>query len=354
MRGDTVRRWLTRVAAVALALMLACSQLPGRRAATRALPPKSNRIADSKSADSASNLPARLSQTGLYVDARSRRLNPEVLPFAPAFELWSDGAEKARWLWLPPGETIDARDADHWQFPVGTRAWKEFRRGGRVLETRYIERVGPGPADYRMAAFVWNEAGTEAWLREQGEANVQGTDHDVPPARACAACHGGEPGRLLGFSAIQLRGAALERLVRERRLKPAPSLPDFRATPEVHAALGYLHANCGHCHSDTGLAFRETDLILRRRVGETLAERTDIYRTTLGVPLSRPSGANGPGAQDSQLRIAAGFPGRSGLLSRVRALDPAARMPPLGTEHVDANGSARLERWIAGLPMTAP
>jgi hypothetical protein len=311
-------------------------------------------------------LPARLSQTGLYADIHSRRLNPEVWPFSPAVELWSDGAEKTRWLWLPPGGTIDARDMDHWQFPVGTRAWKEFRRHGRVLETRYIERVGPGPADYRMAAFVWNEAGTEALLREQGEANVQGTDHDVPPARACSACHGGEPGRLLGFSAIQLRGAALDRLVRERRIQPAPSLPDFRAAPEALAALGYLHANCGHCHSDTGLAFRETDLILRRRVDETTAERTDIYRTTLGVELTRPSGPNGPGGSShpsgssdpsrkgSPLRIAAGFPGRSGLLSRVRATDPAERMPPLGTEHVDANGSLHLERWIAGLPTTAP
>src|SRR5687768_9685692 len=39
-------------------------------------------------------LPDRLTATGLYEDIASDRLAPGITAFRPAFELWSDGADK--------------------------------------------------------------------------------------------------------------------------------------------------------------------------------------------------------------------------------------------------------------------
>src|SRR5262245_46399422 len=59
-------------------------------------------------------------------------------PFALQYSLWSDGATKTRWVYLPPGTSIDARNDDNWEFPVGTRFWKEFAFNGRKVETRML------------------------------------------------------------------------------------------------------------------------------------------------------------------------------------------------------------------------
>src|SRR5262245_31719868 len=87
-------------------------------------------------------LPARLSETGLYADITADAIANDVLPYRPAFELWSDGADKRRWLWIPPGDAIDTRDMDQWRFPTGTKVWKEFSRGGIRLETRLLSKLG--------------------------------------------------------------------------------------------------------------------------------------------------------------------------------------------------------------------
>src|SRR5690349_12344978 len=68
--------------------------------------------------------PTNLSETGLYADFPSRTLAAGVIRYSPRFELWSDGADKARFLLLPAGTTIDTSDMDNWVFPVGTKAWK--------------------------------------------------------------------------------------------------------------------------------------------------------------------------------------------------------------------------------------
>src|SRR5690606_11039614 len=65
-------------------------------------------------------LPGELRCTGLYSDWEARTLRCGVTAYAPGYELWSDGAEKQRYVWLPPGATIDVSDPDDWDYPVGT------------------------------------------------------------------------------------------------------------------------------------------------------------------------------------------------------------------------------------------
>src|SRR5690349_19811834 len=109
-------------------------------------------------ADDGRHLPQHLADTGLYV-AGGTTVRPDVLPFSPQYPLWSDGAAKRRWIWLPPGARIDATQPDAWDFPRGTRLWKEFAHG-RAIETRYLERAADG--SWNFGSYVWNAEGTDA------------------------------------------------------------------------------------------------------------------------------------------------------------------------------------------------
>lgn len=68
-----------------------------------------------------------------------------------------------------------------------------------------IARFGPDAATQTFfGAFVWREDESDVELVREGRKNVRGSEHDVPGEKDCIACHKGEPGRVLGFSAIQL------------------------------------------------------------------------------------------------------------------------------------------------------
>ena len=275
--------------------------------------------------DAAVGRPTLLSQTGLYRDFARRELNPSFEAFAPTYVLWSDGALKRRWVSLPPGGTIDQSDPEHWQFPVGTRFFKEFSRDGVQLETRLIERTGPGPDDYWMGAFVWLDDGSDAVYKPDGAQDIRGTDHDAPSTIRCGTCHQGEPGRILGYSKVQREGTA----------------PGAEAEA---AALGYLHANCGHCHNQNGSARPDTNMILRLRSTDATVEDTDAFKTTVGV---RTQYFNDP---ERTMRISAGNPDASAVFFRMTQRGSNRQMPPIATEHVDETGVALLRTWIESLP----
>lgn len=290
-------------------------------------------------------LPARLSETGLYADLASETLATGVAAFAPQFELWSDGAAKRRWILLPPGESIDTTDMDAWQFPVGTKIWKEFSRDGIRVETRLLHRVGARPEDWAAVAYVWQPELADAVIAPGGVVDARGTAHDVPAARECMGCHGGRASRVLGFSALQLAHAAepgaldLDDLAARGLFSAAPtSRPVVPGNDTERRALGYLHANCGHCHNQdrparTGKRCfdpeNRLDFWLRVDELETVAS-TSTYRSAIGSAIE-------PGAPDD-----------SALITRVNRRGDRyfVGMPPLGTERVDVANVELLRRWI--------
>jgi hypothetical protein len=282
-----------------------------------------------------------LSELGLYADVVSKRIARGVVPLEPRYALWSDGADKRRWLRLPAGTQIDASDMDDWQFPIGTLAFKEFASDGRRVETRVIARTGGGPRDYWMGAFVWSDDDTDARFAPEGELDARGTEHDVPAAATCGVCHDGEPGRLLGFAAVQEPGVpeALVSVTPPRALLPL-------ASDSARRALGYLHANCAHCHNPRGSARPDTDLDLRLSVGDRAANDTAAVRTAVAQPLQR------SGLLRERFRIAPGAPERSGLWQRMSQRGSASQMPPLATERVDLEGRDLVRAWIESLPQS--
>jgi hypothetical protein len=308
-------------------------------------------------------LPQRLSETGLYASG-TRELAAGTIAFSPQYPLWTDGATKRRWIQLPPGTAIDASKPDAWEFPVGTKLWKEFAFG-RAIETRLIERLADG--SWRFAAYLWNEQGTDAELAPARGAVVAaalapGGKHKVPGRIDCLACHDGGATPVLGFSALQLspdrdplaphaettspaladlRSLAASGVIRNLPQKLLNSPPRIAAaSPTARAALGYLHGNCGHCHNDVG-ALASVDLSLAQRAaapGES-AERT--LKSLLGHS-SRFRAHDGKATQ----RLVAGSNEESVLAVRMKTGNPMARMPPLGVQVADQEGIALIERWI--------
>lgn len=276
-----------------------------------------------------------LSQEALYSDFARHTWAADLIRFAPHHVLWSDGAAKQRFLRLPPGTTIDTSDPNHWQFPIGTQLWKEFRSNGVLVETRLIQRTGPGAMDYWMGSYVWRDDESDADFAENGASNIRGTEHDAPAAMRCWACHGGEPGRILGLGTVQL--AAETRTALSNRM--SNPVPDY-VVPD--AALGYLHANCGHCHNENGGAWPDTNMILRLAVAQATAAETDICRTTLGVP---PTHFSDPAVS---ARLAPGDPDKSCITYRMGLRGDRRQMPPLATEHVDPAGMNLLDEFIRG------
>ena len=315
----------------------------------------------------AAGLPATLQATGLYVAGSNTEVRPGILAYAPVYPLWSDGAAKRRWIQLPPGRSIDGSRPDAFDFPPGTRLWKEFAMGGRRIETRYIERRADGRWVY--ATYRWNEQGSDAVLAPAGGerglavAEAPGGRYDLPSRNDCLACHEGAAVPVLGVSALQLSpardplaphaeasrpGDADLRLLVERGLLRHLPRQLLAAPPRIaadsateRAALGYLHGNCGHCHNDSG-APAPVKLVLAQQAARPAASRERVLQTTVGVAgRYRPTGATGP-----LPRLAPGQAGNSLLVLRMRSRHALLQMPPLGSTQPDPEGLALVERWI--------
>ncbi len=301
-------------------------------------------------------LPENLSGTPLYEDIVTGSIHPAVREFQPQFQLWADGADKRRWAYIPECDTVDTSDINHWQFPVGTRFFKEFSRDGVRLETRIMSRTGGGLRDWAMASYAWNEDQTEAVrVGPEGRENVLDTDHDIPSKANCLRCHGshgeggGRPSRGLGFSAVQLDhsgdGLTLQTLVDEQVLsEPPDSSTLFGVDGPDREALGYLHANCGHCHNDSPDRVPQVDLNLWIDAYTVSIEDAGVYRTAVDRDTAVFSDQHVDG------RIVSGDPEHSAVVFRMTNRGNNAQMPPVGTEFTDEIGIELLTEWIGGLP----
>ena len=146
--------------------------------------------------------PATLECTGLYADLATGKLAPGVREYAPAYALWSDGADKRRWIGLPAGSVIDASDPNEWVFPVGTRVWKEFAQQGIRVETRLWQKVS---ANFWVnAVYVWNQDQSAAPRSKGGDIPFGDGTYHVPTQEECEKCHRGRTEHILGFSAVDL------------------------------------------------------------------------------------------------------------------------------------------------------
>lgn len=300
-------------------------------------------------------VPLTLSSTGLFSsidDSGALVLGPGVLAYEPRYKLWSDSANKARWVCLPAGSKIDTSDPDHWSVPVGTKFWKEFAIGSQRVETRLIERTGPGAADFSYTTYHW-ETAADAKLVPPDESvlDASGTSHDIPSQQQCKRCHAALAEHILGFGALQLSHdlpGVTAKSLRDQALLTTP-LPEGIAFPGdqvAQDALGYLHANCGGCHNDSpGIpldGLPAPQMYLRVLVGDKTPEATGAYRTALNQKVTK--------TDIDLLRIQGGDPASSAIHYRMNVRGSEDQMPPIATENVDMTGLTMVAAWIKKLP----
>lgn len=304
-------------------------------------------------------LPATLQGTGFFA--------LEKAPFSPQYPLWSDGTTKRRWIHLPPGTAIDAAKPDAWEFPAGTRLWKQFGYD-RPVETRYLERLADGT--WRYAAYAWNAEGTQAALvPEDGLRGLPAKGapegrYAIPSRHDCIACHEGAAVPVLGFTALQLSPERdplaphadanagdpldLRRLVARgwlrnlpaRLLESPPRIAAANATER--AALGYLHGNCGHCHNDGALP--GVDFTLAHEAARPDESAARVRASLVGAD----SRYRGHGAATAR-RVVPGDPSASVIVQRLKSANPMVRMPPLGVRVEDGPAVRLIEGWILNL-----
>jgi hypothetical protein len=302
-------------------------------------------------------LPTDVFCIGLYANHDSKRYDKAALPYTPGVVLWSDGAEKQRFLSVPPGTQIDTSDMDVWKFPVGTKAWKEFRVNGKLIETRLFWKRETA---WLSGTYVWDDATAAASLNTSTKALLLDSGYEIPTAKDCGKCHHGGADNLLGVEAVALalptaKGVTLASLVAAGSLSNPPAntsitLPED-STGKAGAALGYLHANCGMpCHSSRGLG-HETELLLRLRANEfwpaaVPVAMTDTYVATLSKdPTTASVAQQFPGAY----RITPGAHDKS-LVWQLSHIRGKYQMPPLVSHSVDEIGTQQLADWIDALP----
>jgi len=329
---------------------------------------------------------ALLSDYRLFRDAGAREPNGRVTGYELNTALYSDGALKFRYVYIPQGSQARYSADGVFEFPVGTVLVKTFAFAAdmrtptanvRFIETRLLIRRADGWVAY---PYVWNAAQTEARYSPIGaDVPVNFTDEDgeaialdwiVPNRNQCKACHD-RAGDLvpIGPSARNLNVAdylvTLTSGPRQGGSGPPPDYidqldtwteaglltgaPRAREAPRVPSAYlantgsltdrarAYLDVNCAHCHNPQGpghtsgldLSWGQTDPAL------------------WGV-MKRPVAA-GRASGGFAFAIEPGHPERSILVHRMQSTDPGVMMPELGRQLVDERGVALMREWIANM-----
>lgn len=331
-----------------------------------AAPPKRDCAADLQ----ADGLAMHLDCTGLYSDFAAKTVALENKPYTPGVQFWSDGAVKSRFLYLPPGATIDIASFDEWKFPNGTKVWKEFVVGGKRIETRMFAKA---KGTWARTTYRWNDAETDAVRKDGGEKVMipgQAAIYEIPNSGQCDYCHMGRTDQLLGVEAVSLglaaaQGVTLASLKADGRFSAAPpttsiTIPED-GTMKAAAALGWLHANCGACHNgnpDAAAQFVSLRFLVRPSQlsgdgGAPTVTALDAWTTGVDIDSTR----SNVDAGVPYKRIVKGDAAHSlvSILSGRRATgteEPNAiiQMPPLVTRQVDTAGHALLDAWITAIP----
>lgn len=331
----------------ALWLMAGALAFAGAMAQARLVTPE---VSDA--AIQGASLPQTLEEFGFFIDAPGQIPTPGVTPYRLNVPLYSDGAEKLRFVYVPAGRQAKAKGEGLIDFPVGTALIKTFAFGEgdarRMIETRVLLHRADG---WVALPYRWNEAQTEARLALAG-ARLEVTtpageaiSYRIPNKNQCKECHGlNGTVTPIGPKARNMSQNWLSEFAATGHLDAVPASAGRFPLWEIHdaakpdvAARAYLDINCAHCHQP-GATASNSGLDLRW-------EQDDPH--AIGI-FKRPVAA-GRGAGGHEFGIVPGKPDSSILLYRMESTEPGVAMPELGKATFDQEGVAAVRRWIAGM-----
>ncbi|VAW65702.1 hypothetical protein MNBD_GAMMA09-3266 [hydrothermal vent metagenome] len=311
------------------------------------------KLAAANSPPPVSSFPKLLSETGCFNPANPTIPSSGLIPYTVNTPLWSDGAEKKRWIALPDGKTIDITPNGDLNFPVGTVLIKTFSFNNAPVETRlFIRHADGGWGGY---SYEWRADLSDADLLPAGK-NKQITPTitwKFPSRNECFQCHTDVANFSLGPQISQLNGLFVypSTLIESNQLDTlnhiglfTNGLPDqlsnlpalvpltSTAAPVERKARSYLHSNCSGCHQPNGpvqssIDFRFSTPVEAMNVCNALPEHGDLG--IIGSEVLTP-----------------GDPINSIIPARLNT-NGIKRMPPLGRTIVDTAGSGVISSWIS-------
>ncbi len=312
--------------------------------------------------------PTKLSDTGLFTSVPNHQPHPGLIPYSVNAPLWSDGADKERYIALPGDAKIEFSTNRGWNCPDLTVLVKTFslpvgKEGKKRIETRLLTRQDGQWYGY---SYLWNDEQTDADLvaaegidkvYEVRDAAAPGgirrqTWH-YPSRTECMVCHSRAANWVLGLSELQMNKVHDYGKVQDNQLRTLEHIGVFKdklpKRPEElrrlvdpydpkedldKRARSYLQANCAQCHVEAGGGNAQIDLEFTTNHRRMKLIDVKPLHDTFGIPNAK--------------LVAPGDPERSVLLQRV-ARRGAGQMPQLATAVVDREGVQLLTEWIRQL-----
>jgi len=292
-----------------------------------------------------------------------------VIPFSVASPLFSNYAEKLRFIKIPNGEKLTHNADGSFNYPEGSVLIKTFyypdnfnepEKERRIIETRLLIKT---ESDWVALPYVWNEAQTDAYLEVAGDRlpvnwidknnDYVEIEYSVPNMNQCKGCH-------VHFNEFKPLGPQLKNLNFIYNYAEAPSnqinkwvelgilessesfsnLPqsiDY-ANPDTGSlderARSWLDVNCANCHQLGGPA-QTSGLFLGF---------DQMNSKALGI--MKPPIAAGRGSGIHKYTIVPGYPEESIMVYRINSTDPGIMMPELGRKLIHKEGLALIRQWI--------
>ena len=319
-------------------------------------------------------VPAKLSDYGFFVgNLAEQKPAAGVVAYRLNTPLFSDYAEKLRFVKLLDGKAAQYNPTEVMDFPIGTTIVKTFyfptdfrdaSKGRRLLETRLLVR---GELGWKALEYVWNDDQTDAFLEVAGDrkavayVDAEGRKHEqeyvIPNLNQCKSCHNrNEVLMPIGPTARQLNGSldygsgSENQLAYWQKTGLLAHLPDLKTLPHAPVwndpttgslndrARIYLDINCAHCHRPDGPANTSG---LNLSVHEQNPTTWGIRKTPV---------AAGRGSGNRRYDIVPGHPDESILVYRMESIDPGIMMPEVSRKIAHREGVALIREWIKGLP----
>lgn len=302
--------------------------------------------------------------------------NGRLLPYELNTPLFSDYAEKARFVWVPENTKVSGEaytETGLVNLPVGSVLVKNFyyphdfrdaSKGRRVIETRLLIHREKG---WDAETYIWNEEQTEA-TREIVGAQIPTTyidkegkkvsfNYTVPNKNQCMGCHeisgkispiGPKMGNLDRNCAYaegsmnqiakwQSVGFIGELPKAGHPIKKYPVWNDEKSGTLDDRARAWLDVNCAHCHNPKGPA---------KNAGVNFMF-TNTDNLSLGI--NKYPIAAGAGAGNKTIDIDPGKPDNSILVYRIESLNPEVMMPEIGRTMVHTEGVKLIREWVSSL-----
>jgi uncharacterized repeat protein (TIGR03806 family) len=306
--------------------------------------------------------PALLSTFGFF-NGNADKPSAQLIPYKVRNPLFSDYAEKQRFIYLPKGLSLSAAADGRVEFPVGSALIKNFGYPGPgkmldIIETRVLLRR---PSGWAALPYVWRADKSDAELKIAGKRVAylvkhagqpdQYINYAVPNKNQCKQCHNSKgeirPIGPIWQNMIFLRSADKVRIAANTQFPSALPKPeaiwDDVSTGSVNArAQSYLRANCGYCHNPAGSA-SNSGLFFDQD-----------YASLASAGIGKRPVAAGQGSGGYDFVIAPSAPDRSILIHRMKSIEPGTAMPELGRAMVHNEGLALLEQWIKAMPANPP